>query len=63
MGTITTALYRAGEYSFMLVLPKSWLKDVNFPRLVRVQVGRKRLVIYPCDGATEEKYATKKWAS
>ncbi len=47
MSTVLRSLHRAGEYSWVLVVPKSWFEALGQPKVVTVEVGRKRLIVRP----------------
>lgn len=40
-------LYKVGEYSYVVIVPKEWLMRHNKPSKVEVRVKRDRLIIIP----------------
>jgi len=53
-------LYKIGDYSYSLLVPKGWLLRHNKPSQVEIMVKRDRLIVMPVDTKKEPKDANKR---
>lgn len=53
-------LYKVGEYSYVVIVPKEWLLRHNKPFKVEVRVKRDRLIIIPVKTNKEASDANKR---
>ena len=53
-------LYKIGDYSYSMIVPKNWLLRHNQPSEVEVKVKRDRLIIIPIETNKELKDANKR---
>jgi hypothetical protein len=53
-------LYKIGDYSYSMIVPKNWLLRHNRPSEVEVKVKRDRLIIIPVETKKEPEDANKR---
>ena len=53
-------LYKIGEYSYSMIVPKDWLLRNNQPLEVEVKVKKNRLIVVPIKTNKELKDANKR---
>lgn len=53
-------LYKIGDYSYSMIVPKNWLLRHNRPSEVEVKVKRDRLIIIPIETNKELNDANKR---
>jgi hypothetical protein len=53
-------LYKIGDYSYSLLVPKDWLLSHNKPSQVEIRVKRDRLIVIPVETKKEPEDANKR---
>ena len=53
-------LYKIGDYSYLMLVPKDWLLSHNKPSEVEIRVKRDRLIVIPVEAKKELKDANKR---
>lgn len=53
-------LYKVGEYSYVVIVPKEWLMRHNKPSKVEIRVKRNRLIVVPIKTNKETSNANKR---
>jgi len=53
-------LYRIGDYSYLMLVPKDWLIRHNKPAWVEIRVKHDRLIVTPASATKESGDANKR---
>ena len=53
-------LYKIGDYSYLMLVPKDWLLSHNKPSEVEIRVKRDRLIVIPVETKKELEDANKR---
>jgi|GEM_PF-5590047 len=53
-------LYKLGDYSYLMLVPKDWLLSHNKPTQVEIRVKRDRLIVVPVETNKEPTDANKR---